>query len=82
MIDDRKYRDHYLKVERTAEQRRRDLTIAFDQIYELKRDRRNLKNWLKLLGLVVSIQGVVLGWFATHLLDCLEAGRRAAALLR
>jgi hypothetical protein len=53
MIDERReFRDYYLKVERTAEQRRKDLVTAFDEIAELRRDKANL--W-KLLFLVMSM---------------------------
>jgi hypothetical protein len=36
MVDDRKYRDYYLQAERTAEQRRKDLVVAFDEIHDVK----------------------------------------------
>lgn len=38
--ESRRYRGYYLKVERTAEQRRKDLTVAFDEIVELRKKLR------------------------------------------
>ena len=41
MIDEsRQYRDSYQKLERTADQRRKDLARAFDEIAELQRKLR------------------------------------------
>jgi hypothetical protein len=45
MVDDRKYRDYYLQAERTAEQRRKDLVVAFDEIHDVKCKYRNLKTF-------------------------------------
>lgn len=44
MIDEsRKHRQYYESVERTAEQRRKDLVTAFDEIAELHRKLRRLQ---------------------------------------
>jgi len=59
MIDNREYRGHYLNVERTAEQRRKDLVVAFDEIYELKRKMGNLKLMLWIMGLLLSAVGAI-----------------------
>lgn len=77
-----RWRDQYLHVERSKQQLQKDLRTAFDEISELKRDRRNLKNWVKLLGVAVAIEGSLLGWFATSLLDCLRAAHTVAVVLR
>lgn len=73
MIDDRKYREHYLHVERTAEQRRKDLAVAFDQIFELKCQLRSLKNRVWVLSGALAIAGSVIGWLSSHLYDCMAA---------
>lgn len=82
-LDERnQWREQYLHIERSKQQLQKDLTIAFDEIHELKRDRRSLKNWVKLLGVVVTVEGSLLAWFATSLLDCLEAGHKLVGLVR
>lgn len=68
------WRENYLHVERSRNQLQRDLVIAFDRIDRLEQDRRNLKNWLKVFGGIITVEGALLGWFATSLLSCLESG--------
>lgn len=70
MIEDRKYRDYYLHAERTAEQRRKDLAVAFDQIYELKCKLRGLKTRIWVLGGALTALAGVTGWLANHLYAC------------
>lgn len=53
-----------------AENRRKDEAIT-----ELKLDRRSLKMWLRLIVLVVSVEGALIAWLATSLLDCIRAAR-------
>ena len=82
MIDDRKHRDYYLQVERSAEQKRKDLVIAFDQIHDLKCKMRGLKMKIWVLGgALVGLSGVT-GWLANHLFDCLEAAQKAIAVVK
>lgn len=75
MIEDRKYREYYLKTERTAEQQRKDLVIAFDELHELKCKMRGLKLkvWV-LSGALLGLCGVS-GWLANSLMSCLQAVR-------
>ena len=68
------YRDQYM-THRSPAKIREDLVKAFDQI-------AGLKLWIKVLTLLVGIEGAVIGWLATSLLDCIQAGRHATALLR
>lgn len=77
-----RWREQYLNVERSKHQLQKDLRVAFDEISELKRDRRNLKNWLKFWAVIGTIEGALLAWFATSLLECLEASHRFAVALR
>lgn len=55
-----------------AANRKKDETIA-----ALKLDRRVTKLWLKILTAAVVIEAGVVGWLATNLLNCVEAGRHA-----
>ena len=75
-------RQHYLKVERSEEQKRKDLVWAFDEIHELKCWKRNTKTWLKVLGLVVTMQFGLIAWLADHLYDCINAAQKGLALVR
>ncbi len=75
MIDDRKHRDYYLKVERTAEQQRRDLVTAFDQIYDLKCKMRGLKLKLWVLSGAGALAISLAGWLGNALLSCLQAAK-------
>lgn len=72
MVDDRKYREFYLQAERTAEQRRKDLVVAFDEIHDLKCKYRNLKSYLKVLTGASVVGLAVIGWLANHLYDCIQ----------
>jgi uncharacterized protein with ATP-grasp and redox domains len=78
MVDDRKYRDYYLQAERTAEQRRKDLVVAFDEIHDVKCKYRNLKTFLKVVVSANVIGLAVIGWLATHLYDCVTAATAVA----
>jgi len=60
---------------RTDEQIRQDLAVLFDRAHDLK-----LKLWA--LTFVTGIEGAIIGWLATALLDCVEAGHKAASLIR
>lgn len=60
-----------------AANRKKDETIA-----ELKLDRASLKRWLKVLTFLVTIEGALLGWFATSLLDCMKATHLLSNLLK
>jgi len=70
MIEDRKYRDFYLHAERSAEQRRKDLVNAFDQIYELKCVVRSLKTRIWVLTGALVLLVPIAGWLANHLYAC------------
>jgi hypothetical protein len=70
MIEDRKYRDFYLHAERSAEQRRKDLVNAFDQIYELKCIVRSLNTRIWVLSGALMVLLPVAGWLATRLYAC------------
>lgn len=72
MVEDRRYRDFYLQAERTAEQRRKDLVVAFDEIHELKCKHRNLKTFLKVVASANVIGLGVIAWLANHLYDCIQ----------
>lgn len=82
MIEDRRYRDFYLKAERSAEQRRKDLTVAFDQIYELKCKQRSLKTRIWVLSGALAGLGGLTGWLANHLYDCIALANRTLSWLR
>lgn len=81
MIEDRKYRDYYLHAERTAEQRRQDLVVAFDQIHELKCKTRGLKLKIWVLTGALASLGSVAGWMANHLVNCVETVEKCKALV-
>lgn len=66
-----KIRQDYLHVERSKQQLQKDLTIAFDQIHDLKCAKRNLKNKIWVLGGALTALAAVTGWLANHLFDCL-----------
>jgi len=68
------WRDAYLK-RRSHQELLGDVCIAFDRIAELKL-------WNRVLTLVIGIEGAVIGWLATSLLDCFEAGHKLAKLLQ
>jgi hypothetical protein len=77
MVDrrDATIRAHFLNVERTAEQRRKDLVIAFDEIYDLKCKYRSVKIKLWVITLYATALTGVNFWLANHLYDCVAAVR-------
>lgn len=68
------WRELYLK-QRSADEVRRDLVIAFDRMESMK-----LKLWI--LGGALLGEGAVIGWLATSLLNCLQAAHGIALLVR
>lgn len=63
------YRQH-----RTREQLLGDVEVAFDRLHDQK-----LKMWF--LTFVLGLEGAMLGWMATSLVDCLQTAHRVAAVL-
>ncbi len=68
-----KIRRDYLHIERSKQQLQKDLTIAFDQIHELKCRMRSQKLWNRVQGSALVISGGVIAWLASHLYDCISA---------
>lgn len=68
------WRELYLK-QRSADEVRRDLVIAFDRMEAMK-----LKLWI--LGGALLGEGAVIGWLATGLLNCLQASHNVVSWLR
>jgi hypothetical protein len=56
---------------------REDVLKTFDALWDMRFD----KLWLKLLGFVVTVEGGIIVWLASHWFACLEASHMLAKLL-
>lgn len=72
-------RKYFETVERSAEQKRKDLVLAFDEIHDLKCTVRSLKNWGKVQMLALTCAGALILWLADHLYACVQLAAQIAA---
>lgn len=63
------WREHYLKVERSAEQKRRDLVIAFDEIHNLQRTIERFRIMLWIAGFIITGLGGTVALLANFVLE-------------
>ncbi len=77
-----KIRRDYLHIERSKLQVQKDLTVAFDQIHELKCKQRSLKTRIWVLSGAIAGLGVLTGWLADHLYDCIAVAQHSLSWLR
>lgn len=68
------WRKDYIEIPRSVDQLQLDLLRACDEIRAQK-----LKVWA--LTLVVTMEGAVIGWMATRLVDCLSLTHQVAAIM-